>query len=175
VIVAEGFKDMPPMKSIVRIVTIALVALGAYCTPSDALACKDRLYPAHFPIDELSEYDNVFVFHVAEITLSKPLSESWYMPPFSFEGKIIKVLKGRRIAGSTIQGTTSSGEEATARCPVKLRSGGDYLVMLNGDANPYILPRYGSLYIPSDDEHFNGYVADIGRFYANKRQKHSEQ
>jgi hypothetical protein len=39
---------------------------------------------------------------------------------------------------------------------------------LRWSCNSFILPRYGSLYVQSDDEHFNGYVADIDRFYARK-------
>jgi hypothetical protein len=118
-------------------------------------------------LEELADYDNVYVVRVVAITLSKPLSESGYMPPFSFAGKILKVLKGSKTPGTSIQGSTSTGEEPKARCPVKLMKDHDYLLMLNGEGNPFILPRYGSLYVPSDDEHFNGYVADIDRFYAS--------
>jgi hypothetical protein len=120
-------------------------------------------------LEELADYDNVYVVRVVEITLSKPLSESWYMPPFSFEGKILKALKGSKKAGSPIQGSTSTGDEAKARCPVKLMKDHDYLLMLDGKGNPFILPRYGSLYVQSDDEHFNSYVADIERFYSSER------
>jgi hypothetical protein len=157
------------MKRIARTALTALAVLAVYCAPSGALACKDRLYPDHFPIAELADYDNVYVVHVVGITLSMPLSESWYMPPFSFESKILKTLKGSKKQGSSIQGSTSTGEEAMARCPVNLQKNRDYLVMLDGKGNPFILPRYGSLYVRSDDEHFDGYVADIDRFYASKR------
>jgi len=64
---------------------------------------------------------------------------------------------------------TSTGEEAMARCPIKLMKDHDYLLLLDGKSNPFILPRYGSLYVQSDDAHFNGYVADIDRFYASGR------
>ena len=43
----------------------------------------------------------------------------------------------------------------------------DYLLLLDGKGNPFILPRYGSLYVQTDDEHFNSYVADIERFYSS--------
>jgi hypothetical protein len=91
------------------------------------------------------------------------------MPPFSFEGKILKVLKGSKKPGSSIQGSTSTGDEAKARCPIKLMKDHDYLLLLDGKGNPFILPRYGSLYVQSDVEHFNSYVADIERFYSSGR------
>jgi hypothetical protein len=43
----------------------------------------------------------------------------------------------------------------------------DYLLLLDGKGNPFILPRYGSLYVQTDDAHFNSYVADIERFYSS--------
>ena len=44
----------------------------------------------------------------------------------------------------------------------------DYLLLLDGKGNhPFILPRYGSLYVQSDVKHFNSYVADIERFYSS--------
>jgi hypothetical protein len=157
------------MKCLARTALTALAVLAVYCAPSTAWACKDRLYPDHFPVEELADYDSVYVVRVVEITLELPLSESWYMPPFSVEGKILRALKGSKKPGTSIHGSTSTGEEAMARCPVKLMKDRDYLLMLNGKGNPFILPRYGSLYLPSDDEHFNAYVADIARFYASRR------
>jgi hypothetical protein len=157
------------MKCTARNALAALAVLAVYCLPSGASACKDRLYPNHFPLDELADYGNVYVVHVVRVTLGMPLSESWYMLPFSFEAKILKAFKGSKIPGSSIQGSTSIGEEAMARCPVKLMKDRDYLLMLDGKGDPFILPRYGSLYVQSDNEHFNGYVTDIERFYANKR------
>ena len=157
------------MNCLARTVVAALAVLAVYCAPSAAWACKDRLYPDHFPLEELADYENVYVVHVVGIKLSMPLSESWYMPPFFFEGKILKALKGSKKPGTSIQGSTSTGEEARARCPVKLMKDRDYLLMLDGKGNPFILPRYGSLYVQSDDEHFNGYVADIAHFYAHGR------
>jgi hypothetical protein len=157
------------MNCIARTALTALAVLAVYCAPSRAWACKDRLYPDHFPTEELADYENVYVVHVVGITLSTPLSESWYMPLFSFEGKILRTLKGPKKSGSSIQGSTSTGEEAMARCPVKLMKDRDYLLMLDGKGNPFILPRYGSLYVQSDNEHFNGYVADIAGFYASRR------
>jgi hypothetical protein len=143
--------------------------LAAFSMCSLAWACKDRQFPDHFPVAELSDYDNVLVIHLVTVTLAKPQAFGAYTPPFSFEATISKVLKGPLESGSSISGVTSTGEEAMARCPVNLVAGGHYLVMLRGKDNPLILPRYGSLYTRSDDEHFEGYVADISRYYASGR------
>ena len=73
-----------------------------------------------------------------------------------------------------------SGYTALANSPMvidqlQIRSAGftgcavDANVITNVVGNPLILPRYGSLYVQSDDAHFNGYVADIDRFYASGR------
>jgi hypothetical protein len=122
------------MKCIARTALTALAVLAVYCAPSGALACKDRWYPDHFPLEELADYDNVYVVRVVGITLELPLSESWYMPRFSFEGKILRALKGSKKAGSSIQASTSTSKEAMARCPVKRMKDRDYLY--TSDANP---------------------------------------
>jgi hypothetical protein len=137
-----------------------------------AVACKSRLYPETFPVEELADYANVYVVHVQKVVLSRPQEESWYAPPFTFEAKILKTLNGSKKPGALISGETSSGVEPAARCPIFLEAGGDFLLMMNGQKSPFVLPRYGSLYLSSDDEHFRGYVADIGRYYA-ARYKHS--
>jgi hypothetical protein len=130
------------------------------------MACKQRLYPATFPVDELANYTNVYVVHVQKVIPTRPLEESWYAPPFTFEGKIVKSLKGSKRPGALISGATSSGEEPAARCPIFLRPGHEYLLMLDGQDSPFSLPRYGSLLVEDDEEHFRGYIADIRRFYA---------
>jgi hypothetical protein len=65
------------MKCIARTAPTALAVLAVYCAPSSAWACKDRLYPDHFPVEELADYDNVYVVHVVAITSELPLSKSW--------------------------------------------------------------------------------------------------
>jgi hypothetical protein len=55
------------MTCIARTAAIAFAALAIYCAPSAALACKDRLYPARFQVEELANYDNVCVVHVVGI------------------------------------------------------------------------------------------------------------
>jgi hypothetical protein len=60
------------------------------------------------------------------------------MPPFSFEGKILRALKGSKKAGSSIQASTNTGEEAMARCPVKLMKDRDYLYTSDADPRPAV-------------------------------------
>src|SRR5438874_2135019 len=67
-----------------------------------AVACKDRLLPDTFFMEELADYENVYVVHVQKVVPSKPLAESWYMPPFTFEGKILKSFKGNQKPGADI-------------------------------------------------------------------------
>jgi hypothetical protein len=136
--------------------------------PEAANACKSRFYPPSFPVDEIKEYNHVYVVHVDKVNLNTPLEESWYAPPFSFEGRIIKTLKGSKKPGDAIQGMTNSDKEAQARCPIFLESGKVYLLMMVGDEMPYLLPRYGSLFVPSDHPKFQRYVAEIRRLNKKK-------
>lgn len=76
------------------LVVIYLVLSLFLLNPELALACKSRYYPESFPLDELKEYDHVYVVRVDKVNLSRPLEESWYAPPFSFEGEIMKSFKG---------------------------------------------------------------------------------
>jgi hypothetical protein len=125
-----------------------------------AIACKDRIYPPHFPLDELAAYEHVYVIRVEKIDWVRPPGDSWYAPPFTFEGQIVKSLKGPMHPGNPIRATTST-DEAHAVCSISLEVGKTYLLMLNGSSSPYVLPRFGSLRVASDDEHFDVYVRDI--------------
>lgn len=144
-------------------VTLLIFAL----VPKVALACKDRIYPTSFPIETLSDYNHVYVVHVIKINPLQPITESRYVPPFEFDGRVIQSLKGPKMTGDMIHGTTSSSEEAHARCPISLEAGKDYLLMMTEDKMQFILPRYGSLYLPSSSPLFRQYIDDIIR--ASKR------
>jgi len=152
-------------------IVICLALSLSILSPELAIACKSRFYPESFPLDELKEYDHIYVVRVDKVNLSRPLEESWYAPPFSFEGEIIKSLKGPKKAGDIIQAVTSSNEEAQARCPIFLETGKVYLLMFTGDETPYLLPRYGSLYTSSEQSEFSRYIANIIRANNNKRKK----
>jgi hypothetical protein len=150
---------------------IYLVLSLPVLTPGLALACKSRYYPESFPLDELKEYDHVYLVRVDKVNLSRPLEESWYAPPFNFEGTIIKSFKGPKKPGEIIRAVTNSNEEAHARCPIFLETRKVYLLMFTGDKMPYLLPRYGSLYTSSEQPEFNRYITNITRSNKNKRKK----
>lgn len=135
--------------------------LTAIVCPSIALACKDRLYPATFPAEELKGFAHVYVVQVDSLTYASPSEESRYAKPFSFEGKVIRAVKGSKKPDDVIRGATTSGDEAHARCPISLESGKTYLLMLNGSGRTYSLPRYGSLYVSADMPEFKKYLADL--------------
>jgi len=153
----------PGTRRLARRLAVVLVLLFGGVLNNVAVACKDRLLPDTFLTEELADYENVYVIHVKKVVPSKPLADSWYMPPFTFEGKVVKSFKGNQKPGADIWGRTSSGEEPRARCPIHLVAGQDYLLMLNGNDSPFLLPRYGSPYLSSDDKHFRTYVTQIDR------------
>jgi hypothetical protein len=144
---------------------LALISLSLLLTsmtcPSIAQACKDRMYPATFPAEELNGYKHVYVVQVDRLTYASLSEGSPYAKPFSFEGKVIRAIKGSKKPGDVIRGATTSGEEAHARCPIYLEPGKTYLLMLNGGGWAYSLPRYGSLYVSSDMPVFKNYLADL--------------
>ena len=142
--------------AIPRLVSVVLATAQLFV--GTAVACKDRMYPEHFPLVELAEYVHVAVVRVEKIHWASP--DSWYAPPFTFEGKIERSLKGPMRSGDAIRATTST-DEAHAVCPIRLEEGKTYLLMLNGTSSPYVLPRYGSLHVASDDKLFAGYVQTI--------------
>jgi len=123
-----------------------------------AVACKDRMNPEHFPLAELAAYAHVYVVRVENIHWGSP--DSWYAPPFTFEGKIERSLKGPLHSGDAIRATTST-DKFDAVCPIQLEEGKTYLLMLNGTSSPYVLPRFLSLHVASDDKLFEGYVRTI--------------
>lgn len=137
------------------------LALASILCPSIALACKDRIYPATFPAEELQAYEHVYVIRVDQMTYAAPSGVGRYAKPFSFEGKVIRAIKGTKEVGDVIRGATATGEEAHARCPISLETGKTYLLMLNGSGLTYALPRYGSLYVRSDRLEFESYLADL--------------
>jgi hypothetical protein len=138
----------------------AIILAAAQFFVGAAIACKDRHYPARFPLDKLAIYEHVYVVRVEKVELARPLEDSWYGPPFTFEGQIVRSLKGSMYAGDAIRATTSTDEPA-ARCPILLRAGETYLLMLNGSTSPYVLPRFGSLFVASDNKLFESYVQTI--------------
>ncbi|MTV38457.1 hypothetical protein [Duganella radicis] len=137
------------------------LALTSILCPSIALACKDRIYPPTFPTVELQAFEHVYVIRVDQLMYAASSEDSRYSKPFSFEGKVVRVIKGTKVAGDAIRAATTSDEEAHARCPISLESGKTYLLMLNGSGLTYRLPRYGSLYIATDRPEFGRYLADL--------------
>ncbi|MDM5177851.1 hypothetical protein PO883_11680 [Massilia sp. DJPM01] len=140
---------------------ISLSLVAAFLFPSIARACKDRMYPATFPVAELHGYAHAYVVRVSRLTNAGTSGQSQYATPFSFEGMVMRTIKGPRRAGEVIRGATTSNEEAYARCPISLEEGKTYLLMLNGSGSTYALPRYGSLYVSADQPEFEGYMADL--------------
>jgi hypothetical protein len=141
-----------------RLIAAALAI--AQCFVGVAAACKERIYPEQFPLEELAAYAHVYVIRVERIQWGN--ADSWYTPPFTFEGKVEKSLKGSKRPGDPIRASTST-DEAHAVCPIRLEEGKTYLLMLKGASSPYVLPRYGSLHLASDDKLFAGYVQTIAK------------
>ena len=139
-----------------------LVFAAIHCLAGVAFACKDREYPKRFPLDELSSFDHAYVIRVDKIDWAREPEGSWYAPAFTFDGRIEKSLKGPMHRGDAVRATTST-DEPHAACPIRLETGKTYLLMLNGTTSPYVLPRYGSLVVASDDKLFKSYVQTIAR------------
>jgi hypothetical protein len=138
----------------------ALVFAAAQLFVGVSFACKDRMYPQQFPLKELAIYEHAYVIRVEKIDWAVVPEGSWYAPPFTFQGRIERSLKGPLHRGDPVRATTST-DEAHAVCPIRLEEGKTYLLMLNGLKSPYVLPRYGSLVVASDDTLFEGYVYAI--------------
>jgi hypothetical protein len=150
---------------------ICLSVLALVSWPNNSFACKSLGSLPSFPLEELKEYDQIYVVNVETVNYSKPLNESWYAPNFDFEGRIVEVLKGTGKSGDIIQGATDSTQEPHARCPILLEAGKTYLLFLLGNSSPYVLPRFGSLHIPSSDSSFRRYVTDIRRAQKKRHKK----
>lgn len=131
-----------------------------------AMACKDRILPGFFLWTNWQR-TRTYTWSTYRKWYRAVLSQkSWYAPPFTFEARILKSLKGPKKAGAVITGRTGSGEGPAARCSIFLTAGGDYLLVLNRQDSPFILPRYGSPYVPAQDKNFTRYVDQIADFYA---------
>ena len=152
---------MPSKLPRIRALISLSLVMAAILSPSSAQACKDRIYPASFPLEELDRYAHVYIVRVNQLTYNEPAQHSRYTQPFSFKGTVLRTIKGPRQAGEIIEGATTSGENAHARCPISLEAGKTYLLMLNGSGSAYALPRYGSLFLSSEQPEFEGYLADL--------------
>ncbi|WP_154668262.1 hypothetical protein [Pseudoduganella violaceinigra] len=141
--------------------TLFSLALSSIVVPSVAQACKDRTYPETFPAAELNRFEHVYVVHVERVIQDVTSADSRYAKPFIFDGKVLRAVKGSKKPGETILGATTSDEEALARCPISLKAGKTYLLMLNGSEPNYALPRYGSLYVSEDQVEFKKYLSDL--------------
>ncbi len=147
-------------RPLLALISLSMVMASMLC-PSIAQACKDRMYPATFPVAELLRYSHVYVVRVNRLTYAEPFEPSRYAEPFSFDGTVVHTIKGAMQAGEFIHGATTSGEEAHALCPIFLEAGKTYLLMLNGSGFSYALPRYGSLYVSSEQPEFKRYLDDL--------------
>jgi hypothetical protein len=140
--------------------------LAVFVTPR-AEACKQRLDPSTYPVEDLANFDTVYLVEITSVSPLQPLAESWYAPPFTFEAKVLRTFKGVNRTGDLIQGATGTNEEPAARCPIYLREGVTYLIVLNGTESPFTLPRY-SAYVPSSDgAHFKRYLRDVEKYYSS--------
>jgi hypothetical protein len=136
-----------------------------------AHACKQWIDFDNYPVEYLSRYDAVLVVQIASVTPEQSPPGSWHSPPFSFTAKVIRTFRGATRPGDVIAGTTSTDEEPQARCPIYFAQGDTLLIVLNGAASPFTLPRY-SAYVPSSDNpHFKTYLNDVKGYYA-KRHAH---
>lgn len=123
--------------------------------------CKDRKYPTHFPLEELQGYATVAVVKIDMLEPLEPLGR--YAPPFHATGTVVKPLKGTLREGALIEAVTQRNAEPYARCPISLETGSTYLLFLHGIKSPFVVPRYGSLYLAADHKWFNRYVTAIGK------------
>lgn len=123
--------------------------------------CKDRKYPVRFPLEELQGYA---IVAAVKIDVVEPLGPTGrYAPPFRASGTVVKPLKGTLREGDAIEAVTQQNVEAYARCPIWLEAGSTYLLFLHGRKSPFVVPRYGSLYLADHHKRFKGYVAAIER------------
>ncbi len=123
--------------------------------------CRDLKYPVRFPLEELQAYATVAV---VKIDVLEPLEPAWrYAPPFRAIGTVVKPLKGQLREGAVIEAVTKQNVEAYARCPISLKAGSTYLLFLHRNKSPFVIPRYGSLYLAESHKWFNRYVTAIGR------------
>lgn len=123
--------------------------------------CKERKYPIRFPLEELASYATVAVVRIDVLESLGPAGR--YAPPFRATGTVIKPLKGKLREGAVIEAVTQQNVEAYARCPVSLETGSTYLLFLHGNKSPFVVPRYGSLYLAADHRCFSRYVTAIGK------------
>jgi len=80
----------------------ATVFVAAQLLGGVAFACKDRMYPQQFPLKELAIYEHAYVIRVEKIDWEVAPDGSWYAPPFAFQGRIERSLKGPLHRGDPI-------------------------------------------------------------------------
>lgn len=134
------------------------ILLIAIAYSSYSMACKDRIYPDHLPKNEIDQYSEIHEVWIQKIQLEKKVG--WYTPPFSFQGKVLRELKGKLKSGQIFKGRTDEWDKVNAACPISLNEGSTYLLFMNGDKEPIQLRRKGSLFLTQSDPKYKTYRED---------------
>ncbi len=127
--------------------SIALTAVVA--APRIAQACGPTPYPRSITAKEVKAHAHVVVVKVTKLTPGT--ADSRYTPPFTFEGTVVRTLKGSLKSGAAITGKTTTTRFRNV-CPASLRKGATYLLFLNDDkAKPkqLVMKRFRQRYVNS--------------------------
>jgi len=145
-------------------VLLSVAGIGVLLAPRAADACQDRVRAPTISAAEVAAHQHVYVVKVTKIVRGQP--DSRYMPPFQFNGRIVRQLKGSLKPGARVHGRTSAGR-FRSECPVRLARGETYLLFLNGTLGakkgPLVLRRFGSRVIGSTGKAFRPAVARVQR------------
>jgi hypothetical protein len=134
------------------------ISAAIVARPTPSVACRERPYRESFPVEELQGYSTVAVVKVGKVD---PPAGRFWVPPFRATLNVVKPLKGKLRRGEAIEAASEPYTEDHAVCAIRLEEGSTYLLFFKGDSSPYLLPRFGSLYVEDKDKLFKRYVEAI--------------
>ncbi|MBA6302358.1 hypothetical protein [Colwellia sp. MB02u-14] len=124
-----------------------------------SFACKEFTLGDTFPVEDFSDFSYILVVKI-DSTIHK---ESGYMGLVSFDAEVSEQIKGDLNVGDKFSGKALR-EIAHAVCPVNLKDGESYLLLLNYQDNGYVLSRFSSP-VSINNVRFSAYLEQVKNAY----------
>lgn len=122
----------------------------------NAFACKDRAEVLDYPINELKDSSIVVEAKVTNIEQS---TDGGYPATKSFKATILQSFKGNLTKGKIVR-VFSSKEEVHAVCPVLLKEGKTYILVLRKNGKSIETSRF-NIVIDSENENYPKFIGQI--------------
>ena len=131
--------------------------------PSICFSCKEAAFSKKYPINDFTPYSNIVI---AQINESEHNDKLRYKPLVSFKATVIGNFKGTLEIGDSFS-SVAVEEVAHAVCPIHLKNGGVYLLLLKNIDGKTSISRF-SFPVSSENPYFSTYIQQIKSLIINE-------